>query len=232
MVAANRERSALCGQALALLLLMATAATACKGDDKTAKPAATTPSRPRPWDTTFTAARLGPLTASTAVDRATLGSLFPGAEVKRRIDRSEGDEFEVFDVTRDGDAVFRVYPAAGIVSAVDVYAAEFRLDGEVAVGDRFEDLRKVRGPVECFGGAEENAGRAFCSRKTEPGLVFVFPLHDPKHELYAAALTGDKLAAVEGQTIEYIIWTPAANVEPEPEPEPKTDPESDNDGVE
>jgi|GEM_PF-5933051 len=202
MLAATRGRRA------ALLVAATLSLGACKSDPKEAQPAKAALDKPRSWDTTFTSERLGPLTASSKIDEATLRSSFPGADVARRVDSSEGDEFEVFEVTRAGEPVFRVYPASGALSAVEVYADEYRLDGAIAVGTPFEQLQTRLGDLECFGGAEENAGRAFCSSASEAGLVFVFPLHDPRSELYAAPLEGDKLAAVAGQAIEYIVWTP------------------------
>ncbi len=150
---------------------------------------------------------------------ARLRELFPGAQVTPRVDKSEGESFESFDILRGDEAILRVYPAGGVASAIEIHSDKYVLEGGLAVGSAFEELERKRGPVECFGGAEENAGKAFCSSASQPGLVFVFPLHDPRGELYATPLDGDRRAALAGQSIAFIIWSPEAPVgEPEPPP--------------
>ncbi|HTE52520.1 MAG TPA: DUF1131 family protein [Kofleriaceae bacterium] len=144
--------------------------------------------------------RFGPLDRTSRAERGALTRAFPGLRVEPAAGR--------FRVSRGDAALFTVAPADdGSVSSVEVVSGEVTTALGARVGDRFEDLQRAAGPLECNGGVDERAGEVLCSPRRARNLAFIFPVSDRRY-------AGDDVPAdrqrglLAGKRVHRIHWTP------------------------
>lgn len=148
--------------------------------------------------------RFGPLSRHRRIDRRALARMVPGARVTR--ERAGAG----FEVRRGGQVLFRVVPADdGTISSVRITSRTIPTHLGARVGDRFEDVRRGAGPLECNGGLEAQARDVLCTPRRAHNVAFVFALGDDSHA--GDDLPAEKLGAIlGGHRVSEILWQPPA----------------------
>ena len=144
----------------------------------------------------------GPLSRHQRIDSHALAGMVPGARVTRA---RAGHSFEV---RRGSQVLFRVVPADdGTVSSVRITSRTIPTHLGARVGDRFEDVRRGAGPLECNGGLDDRARDVLCTPRRAHNVAFVFALADDSHA--GDDLPADKQDAILGShRVSAILWQP------------------------
>jgi hypothetical protein len=173
--------------------------------EPTPAPAAAAPAAARASGLVAREDGVGPLGANLVIKKMKLAMMFPGFAVKRVSIPHGGDLREDYwGISKAGKLLLRVHTAGSTLSAVDIVSNDVANPFGIAIGQRYAEVNKAIGPLDCENGGDATDWRAnivVCTFKSPSySLDFAYNddrIYDAKEMLGAPAkLAKAKLVAI------------------------------------
>src|SRR5262249_54860844 len=148
----------------------------------------------------------------TPIDVASLRKLLSDLTVEEATYELEDGPHSVIKVSRGGTALFSIEHEDGKLDSIEILSREIKSDTGLVVGQTFPRALAALGRgAECYGMMEEDGGSALCHAPGAWTYAVQVPMHDDDAKYYGKKVPAKKFKGVfAGQTVERVIWSPAA----------------------
>lgn len=121
---------------------------------------------------------IGPITKNTPYDLHVIKKLFPSLEVKKELNGTEGESFEVLVIYQHNKPLLTIVPTnnsrQGKLLCISFLTNDIQNTLGAAIGSRYSSIYKNHVHANCIPGLEEMAGFVVCSAPNAKNIQYVF----------------------------------------------------------